>query len=109
MYLEKAYLKLSNRMFFITKTSRNFYIFSEIVMTVHDPVLGQFDDADEDILQSEMRTKVIISDESPVSDGGYEEDESDGVYSDDDYFDEDHKKEGDNPNQQMAKTKLSEL
>ena len=107
MYLEKAYLKLLNRMFFITKTSRNFYIFSEIVMTVYDPVLGQFDDADEDILQSEMRTKVIISDESPVSDGGYEEDESDGVYSDDDYFDVDHKKEGDNPNQQMAKTKLN--
>ena len=80
-------------------------------MTVSDPILGQFDDAvaDDDIGNSEpVRSKAVFGDESPVSDGGYQEDDSDGDYSDD-YFDVDldHKKEGDNPNQQMAKTKLN--
>ena len=89
-------------------------IFSDIehciVMTVSDPIPGQFDDAD-DIGESDhdlVRTKVI-DEESPVSDGGYQEDDSDGDYSDEDYFDVDldQKKDGDNPNQQMAKSKLN--
>ena len=79
-------------------------------MTVSDPIPGQFDDAD-DIGESDhdlVRNKVI-DEESPVSDGGYQEDDSDGDYSDEDYFDVDldQKKDGDNPNQQMAKSKLN--
>ena len=79
-------------------------------MTVSDPIPGQFDDADDDNGYSEpVRTKAFLDDESHLSDGEYQEDDSDGDYSDEEYFalDLDHKKDGDNPNQQMAKTKLN--
>ena len=80
-----------------------------IGMTLADPIPGQFDDADDDVGKMEPVKTKEISDESPVSDGEYQEYDSDGDYSDEDYLDVDfdNKKDGDNPNQQMAKTKLN--
>ena len=79
-------------------------------MTISDPIPGQFDDAD-DIDREPVRNPLSIGEDSPVSDSGYQEQEvdSDEDYSDEDYFDVDldQKKDGDNPNQQMAKTKLN--
>lgn len=79
-------------------------------MTISDPIPGQFDDAD-DIDREPVRNPLSIGEDSPVSDSGYQEQEvdSDEDYSDEDYFDVDldQKRDGDNPNQQMAKTKLN--
>ena len=80
------------------------------IMTVCDPVPGQFDDVDqeEDInnVQTAVNNKLNLNEDTPSSDDAEDEELSDDNYSDD-YFDVEEGRTGDNPNQQMAKTKLS--
>ena len=82
------------------------------------PIPGQFDDAADDGGLAEVLYKVkfnnaVPSDEHNVSDGGFDEDYSDDDDEDKDgdyYFDvgpNNRLREGENPNQQNAKSKLN--
>ena len=81
-----------------------------------DIVPGQFDDAADDGGLAEVLHKVkfnVPSEEHNISDGGFDEDYSDDENDDEDgdyYFDvgpNNRLREGDNPNQQSAKSKLN--
>jgi len=82
------------------------------------PLLGQFDDVDDEVSDGDKRNdincdfnKLIIDPNTIKCDGVYAKNISDDDYfSDDDYHDivdDDTIKVGSNPNQQMAKTKLN--
>ena len=81
-----------------------------------DIVPGQFDDADDDGGVAEVLRKVKLNNSAPpdehnVSDGGFDEDYSDEDEDGDYYFADvganNRLREGENPNQQNAKSKLN--
>ena len=100
---------LLSRLYLISSGCMNEALYFQI-MTVCDPVPGQFDDVDqeEDInnVQITVNNKLNLNEDTPSSDDAEDEELSDDNYSDD-YFDVEEGRTGDNPNQQMAKTKLS--